>query len=681
MRIRKTISILIIVGLFVLPFLEISTIQTAQAEDFDPPVESDQTRLDYDDLQEAVHSNIKPEDGDGTELVDLTLGMEPADFLPEVREKPGFDGVDQAEPSTSKEFGNSIESLNYNPVTGLNILDNFNRGDGSLGSDWTVHEGSFSITGEMVVGTGRATYDDYMGDGDSAEADVTATIAPSTQYTGLLLNYGRGDNNLFIKVQQQDASGKFHAVGCYTGNNGSPFGPGFFSLDSPFTTAHMKATRVWDTVTLVFSNIDGGTQPSQTYVCDGAPYPEGNGVGIIGLQGYAKIDNFAVRGGCELDMHDNGPMITHDEGGYGGADASAAQSNALGMITLGWGSQYLNGNRLADDFEVTDPGGWQVNAVTIPAFQIGSTTTPTITGLYYQIWDGPPDTFGSNVVFGDLTTNRLISTVWTGAYRIVDTNFDDVSMPIMANTGSGGVFLPQGTYWLDWMIDGSLASGPWVPPITIPGQTSTGNAEQFVVAWNPVLDAGTGPPLGIPFVIHGCRDNVLWDQPLSTSYPTFFTVSQTFPLDHTLDCFVVDDFFVDQPWSIESLYFPGGWNTHENAVHATEIFVGIFSDSGGLPNVTVWSSTLPINSPNVTLYLNALGAPSDVMVTLPNPFILPPGQYWLGMAPKLHYGSYGYWGRSPSDTINGNAALWINPGGTWSFGTDWQDWRFVGAPT
>jgi len=69
MRIRKTITILIIIGLFVLPFFEIANVQLALAEDIEPPVESDQSRLDYDDLQEAVQSDIKPEDGNSTELV------------------------------------------------------------------------------------------------------------------------------------------------------------------------------------------------------------------------------------------------------------------------------------------------------------------------------------------------------------------------------------------------------------------------------------------------------------------------------------------------------------------------------------------------------------------------------------------------------------------------------------
>ena len=72
----------------------------------------------------------------------------------------------------------------------------------------------------------------------------------------------------------------------------------------------------------------------------------------------------------------------------------------------------------------------------------------------------------------------------------------------MKHTCSAGVHLPPGTYWVDWQAAGSLASGPWVPPVTILGQTTTGDAKQQVTGtWGPVLD-GTYPQ-GLPFVVRG----------------------------------------------------------------------------------------------------------------------------------------------------------------------------------
>ncbi len=75
---------------------------------------------------------------------------------------------------------------------------------------------------------GRATFNGAPGNGSFAEADV-AVNGTTSQYSALLLNYGAGANNLFIKVQEQNGSGKFHDAACYTGNNGTAFGLGYFA--------------------------------------------------------------------------------------------------------------------------------------------------------------------------------------------------------------------------------------------------------------------------------------------------------------------------------------------------------------------------------------------------------------------------------------------------------------------
>jgi hypothetical protein len=173
------------------------------------------------------------------------------------------------------------------------IVDDFNRPDGPIGPNWTVHDGFCNVvSNEAVCGDlGRATYNPGGVTGDTAELDV-AVNGTALQYCGLLLNYGAGVTNLFLKVQQQNGTGQFEWAACYTGNMGGSFGLGFFSLTSPFATAHMQATRVGSDVTIEFTNIDGGAQADQTYVCTGAPAPEGTGIGIVGYAGIARMDNF-----------------------------------------------------------------------------------------------------------------------------------------------------------------------------------------------------------------------------------------------------------------------------------------------------------------------------------------------------------------------------------------------------
>jgi hypothetical protein len=170
-----------------------------------------------------------------------------------------------------------------------NLLDDFNRPDGPVGPNWTVHDGYCNVSNNAAVcgGEGRATFNDAPGDGNVAQADV-AVNGTDLQYTGLLLNYGAGVNNLFLKVQQQSPNeGQFTHVAFYIGNNSDfmPFGLGFTALTSPFSTAHMKATRVGDVVTIEFTDIDGGAQLPQTYVSSGAPPAEGTGIGIVGYAG------------------------------------------------------------------------------------------------------------------------------------------------------------------------------------------------------------------------------------------------------------------------------------------------------------------------------------------------------------------------------------------------------------
>ena len=113
------------------------------------------------------------------------------------------------------------------------------------------------------------------------------------------MNYANIDSSLFLKVQQQDSGGTFDHAACYVGNNssGGAFGLGFFTLNANFKTAHMKVELSGSTVTMTFSNIDGGGG-SQTYVCGSAPSTGGTGIGIAGYDaGFARLDNFAGEGG------------------------------------------------------------------------------------------------------------------------------------------------------------------------------------------------------------------------------------------------------------------------------------------------------------------------------------------------------------------------------------------------
>ncbi|MBX2989812.1 MAG: T9SS type A sorting domain-containing protein [Bacteroidetes bacterium] len=222
-------------------------------------------------------------------------------------------------------------------------------------------------------------------------------------------------------------------------------------------------------------------------------------------------------------IYDNGPYVTAPGGGPGGTNASVLQTS-LGMTTLGFG---VTGTvRLADDINVNSSGGWRIDSIKFNGYTT-MTTPDTInssaTAVNLRIWNGIPDTAGSSVVWGDTTTNRMTRTYWQREVRISETTINLQRALMIVNAGVGTT-LPQGTYWLDWNITGLSFS----PPITIPGQTTTGNGRQRGAAgWVNLSMGGTLTPQGMPFTIYGqVLTNV---KESSTEVPSGYVLSQNYP--------------------------------------------------------------------------------------------------------------------------------------------------------
>jgi hypothetical protein len=202
-------------------------------------------------------------------------------------------------------------------------------------------------------------------------------------------------------------------------------------------------------------------------------------------------------------LYDNGPLVTNP--GFGGAADTSLLETGLGLNTLGAGHAQSTGYRVAD--EVVLATGCTVDSIAFFAYQTGSTTTSTMTGYNLRIYDGVPGAPGTNLVWGDSLTNIMGSTAWSNIYRMSDTS-PGTTRPIMISYAvTTGLHLNPGTYWLDWQAAGSLASGPWAPPVAILGQTTTGNAKQWnLTAWGDLTDSGTLTGLGLPFIMYGTWD-------------------------------------------------------------------------------------------------------------------------------------------------------------------------------
>jgi len=206
-------------------------------------------------------------------------------------------------------------------------------------------------------------------------------------------------------------------------------------------------------------------------------------------------------------LYHNGPLINSRGTGVYGAHESIFQLSTLGMSMYGWNADKDGNYSLADDFVIADTMNGDITAITFFAYQTGSTTESTITGVYYQIWDGPPNDGGSSVVYGNMSTNSLDHTTWSGIYRVYDFNAGtSADRPVMlVRADASGCALTPGTYWIQWALTGSLVSGPWCPFITINGVATTGNAlysDDGGTTWYDSKDSGSDTVQGYPFILH-----------------------------------------------------------------------------------------------------------------------------------------------------------------------------------
>lgn len=197
-------------------------------------------------------------------------------------------------------------------------------------------------------------------------------------------------------------------------------------------------------------------------------------------------------------LRDNGPLLTTPGNGPGGTDTSAVQTGA-NQTTTGYTAAAPSGTRVADDF-VVPASGWLVTGIRLFAFQTDASPTDLgVSGVSLQIRDAAPGQPGSDVVF---SYAGAATVSFSNLYRVVGARVADDRRPIARISLDGlSIALPPGTYWLDWQVQGTRATGPYVPPVTFAGQAGSGNAMQFRGgSWAPI-SAGAGEEL--PFILLG----------------------------------------------------------------------------------------------------------------------------------------------------------------------------------
>lgn len=234
------------------------------------------------------------------------------------------------------------------------------------------------------------------------------------------------------------------------------------------------------------------------------------GVGLIPRPTYANV----LPSCSTTPLFTNGTFITGTGNGAGGADTSALASpdTGFGYLVDPTRTQSVpvgpTRARLADDFTVTGTG-WRPSAITLYAYQIGSSTTSPITGLVdLRLWSGALGDGG--IVIAGPVNGTITNNAWTNVYRVPAGDLTQTSRPIMAVTINWPftvTTLLTGTYWLEWGMAGDESlSGPWVPPTNA---AADDNARQLDLSsgepgtWAPRGDYSSNRNVGLPFVICG----------------------------------------------------------------------------------------------------------------------------------------------------------------------------------
>jgi len=195
----------------------------------------------------------------------------------------------------------------------------------------------------------------------------------------------------------------------------------------------------------------------------------------------------------------NGPYVTGAANGFGGANTSAIQAAPYNSF----GYSVLAGTfAAADDFTVTDAGGWDLNSFTAYSYQTqangNANNVSTLTTIRVAIFASNPIGTQNAPDFGDLVTNRtILSNVFSGTYRVTATTLTNSARAIMAISAdmSDIPTLGPGTYFVAWSLGGTVASGPWAVPVT-PSRANDNAMQRNISAtpsnWALVDGDGTG---------------------------------------------------------------------------------------------------------------------------------------------------------------------------------------------
>lgn len=172
-----------------------------------------------------------------------------------------------------------------------------------------------------------------------------------------------------------------------------------------------------------------------------------------------------------------------------------------------WGiNGTVNDRQLADDFKIPAGEKWNIENFYFYAYQTSfSGTSFPVNEFYFEIYSSDPAIAGAEKVYGDMTTNRFVSSEETKWYRILQGQTDNTTRKIYKmKIQAEDLNLNPGTYWIKW--GSKTSSGTHFYPQFPHDPSKENNAQQFVVtssAWVNLDDGGQR--VSFPFEITGTK--------------------------------------------------------------------------------------------------------------------------------------------------------------------------------
>lgn len=189
-----------------------------------------------------------------------------------------------------------------------------------------------------------------------------------------------------------------------------------------------------------------------------------------------------------VTLYNNGPVV----------DAQGLSILASGIdSTLGAGSNATA--TLADGFSFGGADNWNVESLDFYAYQTGAVGF-TFTGVTWSIRAGSDPNTGAILASG---TSGVTNGGQVG-FRVTSTTLTNTQRPIFRISADiPDLLLAPGAYTVTWALAGSVASGPFVPPVL--GSLGTGNATQSLSggAFVALADGLSLNPFDVPFTVNG----------------------------------------------------------------------------------------------------------------------------------------------------------------------------------